>query len=108
MPFVAFDRDIPTRRRVDKLLKQKRANVEYVMELDNIETIKRSVEAGLGISILPAPALENEVRAGTLVSVALKEGPFHRPIAAITRRGRELSLPARALLELLARGSRPS
>lgn len=105
MPFVAFDRDIPTRRRVDRLLKQKRANVDYAMELDNIETIKRSVEAGLGISILPAPALENEVRAGTLVSRPLKEGPFHRPIAAITRRGRELSMPARALLELFARGS---
>jgi DNA-binding transcriptional LysR family regulator len=74
------------------------------MELDNIETIKRSVEAGLGVSILPAPALENEIRAGTLVTKRLQEGPFRRPIAAIHRRGRELSPAARALLALLARG----
>ena len=99
--FVAFDRDIPTRRWVDKLLRQRHASVNVVMELDNIETIKRSVEAGLGVSLLPASALQNEARAGTLVVRPLKEGPFRRPIAAIRRRGRELSEPARALLELL-------
>ena len=102
-PFVAFDRDIPTRRFVDKLLRQHHTSVQVAMELDNIETIKRSVEAGLGVSILPAPALENEVRAGTLVTRPLREGPFRRPIAAIHRRGREPSAPARALLEMLAK-----
>lgn len=100
-PFVAFDRDIPTRRLIDKLLRQHDTSVQVVMELDNIETIKRSVEAGLGVSILPAPALENEVRGGTLITRPLREGPFRRPIAAIHRRGRELSAPARALLEML-------
>ena len=100
-PFVAFDRDIPTRRLIDKHLRAAGATVQIVMELDNIETIKRSVEAGLGVSILPAPALENEVRAGTLVTRPLREGPFRRPIAAIHRRGRELSAPAGALLEML-------
>jgi DNA-binding transcriptional LysR family regulator len=102
-PFVAFDRDIPTRRFIDKLLRQHHTSVSVVMELDNIETIKRSVEAGLGISILPAPALENEVRAGTLATRQLREGPFRRSIGAIHRRGRELSAPARALLEMLGK-----
>ncbi|HTV23293.1 MAG TPA: LysR family transcriptional regulator [Polyangiaceae bacterium] len=101
--FVAFDRDIPTRRLIDKLLRQHHTSVQVAMELDNIETIKRSVEAGLGLSILPAPALQNEVRAGTLATRPLREGPFRRPIAAIHRRGRELSAPARALLEMLAK-----
>jgi DNA-binding transcriptional LysR family regulator len=109
LPFVAFDRDIPTRRWVDKALRRASASVSYVMELDNIETIKRSVEAGLGVSILPAPALHNEVRAGTLVQRALREGPLRREIAAIRRRGKELSEAASAFLELLRRESdRPS
>jgi DNA-binding transcriptional LysR family regulator len=102
LPFVAFDRDIPTRRWVDKALRQQHVNVRYVMDLDNIETIKRSVEAGLGLSILPAPALVNEVRGGTLVTRPLKEGPLRRPIGAIRRRGRELSVPAQALLDSFA------
>lgn len=83
--FVAFDRDIPTRRWLDQALRREKVNVSYVMELDNIETIERSVEAGLGVSILPAPALTNEVRAGTLVTRPPREGPLRRPVAAIRR-----------------------
>ena len=55
------------------------------------------------IPVLPAPALENEVRAGTLATRPLREGPFRRPIAAIHRRGRELSAPAKVLLERLSK-----
>jgi DNA-binding transcriptional LysR family regulator len=71
------------------------------MELDNIETIKRSVEAGLGLSLLPAPTLVAEVRARTLVARPPAEGPFHRPIGVIHRRTRELSAAGRAFLALL-------
>jgi DNA-binding transcriptional LysR family regulator len=99
MPFIAFDRDIPTRRWIDKALRREKVSVNVVMELDNIETIKRSVEAGLGVSILPAPALANEVRAGTLVTRPPKEGPLLRPVAAIRRRSRELTPAAQVLLD---------
>jgi DNA-binding transcriptional LysR family regulator len=102
-PFIAFERDIPTRRLIDRLLRQQGVEVAPVMELDNIETIKRSVEAGLGLSVLPAPALVAEVRAGTLVARHPIEGPLERPIGVIHRRGRELTAAARAFLDLLRR-----
>ena len=101
-PFIGFDRDIPTRRLVDGLLRRHGVRVSYVMELDNIETIKRSVEAGLGLSLLPAPTLVGEIRARTLVARPPAEGPFRRPIGAIYRRTREMSAAARAFLALLA------
>jgi LysR family transcriptional regulator, transcriptional activator of the cysJI operon len=100
-PFIGFDRDIPTRRLVDRLLRRHRVRVTYVMELDNIETIKRSVEAGLGLSLLPAPTLAGEIRARTLVGRPPSEGPFYRAIGALYRRTREQSPAARALLTLL-------
>ncbi len=100
-PFIGFDRDIPTRRLVDRLLRRHRVRVHYVMELDNIETIKRSVEAGLGLSLLPAPTLAAEIRSRALVGRAPTEGPFRRPIGVMYRRTRELSSAARAVLELL-------
>lgn len=99
--FIAFDRDIPTRRLVDRLLRLHRAPVTVVMELDNIETIKRSVEAGMGVSILPRPALQNEEKARTLVVRPFREPGFTRPIGIIFRRGREMSPAARAFLALL-------
>jgi DNA-binding transcriptional LysR family regulator len=86
---------------VDGLLRRYRVRVNYVMELDNVETIKRSVEAGLGISLLPAPTLVSEVRAKTLVARPPVEGPFLRPIGLLHRRNRELSAASRAFLALL-------
>src|SRR5687768_6737938 len=100
-PFIGFDRDIPTRRFVDGLLRRHGVRVHYVLELDNVETIKRSVEAGLGLSLLPAPTLVGEIRARTLVARPPAEGPFRRPIGVIYRRTRELSAAARAFLSLL-------
>ena len=99
--FIGFDRDIPTRRLVDAILRRHGVRVAYGMEFDNVETIKRSVEAGLGVSLLPAPTLVTEIRAHTLVARPPAEGPFYRPIGLMRRRGRELSAASRAFLALL-------
>jgi LysR family transcriptional regulator, transcriptional activator of the cysJI operon len=108
-PFIGFDRDIPTRRFIDRLLRHHGVRVNYVMEFDNIETIKRSVEAGLGLSLLPAPTLTAEIRARRLVARPPVEGPLRRPIGIIYRRTRELSGAAQAFLALLTSelGARP-
>ena len=100
-PFIGFDRDIPTRKLVDSLLRRHGVRVHYVLELDNVETIKRSVEAGLGLSLLPAPTLATEIRARTLVARPPLEGPFRRPIGVMYRRTRELSAAGRAFLDVL-------
>jgi DNA-binding transcriptional LysR family regulator len=100
-PFIGFQKDIPTRRLVDGILRRHGVRVRYVMEFDNVETIKRSVEAGLGVSLLPAPTLASELRARTLVARPPLEGPFRRPIGVIYRRTRELSAAGRAFLALL-------
>ena len=102
--FVAFDRAVPTRRAVDRILRGHGANVRITTEFDNIETIKRSVEAGLGVSIVPEDTVKNEVRAGTLAALGFTDGPFTRPVGIIHRKRREISPPARAFVELLRRG----
>ena len=105
LPFIAFDRDIPTRKLCDRLLARAGASVVHAMELDNIETIKRCVEAGIGVSLLPAPALTAEVRARTLRARRLAESPIERPIGVLFRsvRTREQTPATRAFLELLTR-----
>jgi DNA-binding transcriptional LysR family regulator len=101
LPFIAFDRDIPTRRFVDRLLRRHKANVSLAMELDNIETIKRSVEAGIGVSMLPLPALAAEVRAKSLVAKRLDASPIERALGVLYRKNRELSPGAQVFLKLL-------
>jgi DNA-binding transcriptional LysR family regulator len=106
--FVAFERDIPTRQTIDRILRRFRVSVQTVMEFDNIETIKRSVEVGNGISILPRQAVTNELRAGLLVALTFREGTFTRPIGIIHRRGKGFTPAAKAFLRLLTeQGSAP-
>ena len=102
--FVAFERDIPTRRTIDRMLKDHGVAVNRVMEFDNIETIKRAVEVGSGLSILPEATIASEVKGGTLVAREFLEGPFSRTIGVIHRRGRALSAAAREFLRLLSPG----
>jgi len=102
-PFVAFDQAVPTRRLIDRILRSHRVQVSMHTEFDNIETIKRSVEAGLGVSIVPQQTTRNETRAGTLVALPFTDGTFTRSIGVIYRKHRELSPPATAFLELLVR-----
>jgi DNA-binding transcriptional LysR family regulator len=102
--FVAFERDIPTRRAVDRLLREHGSQVQVTMELDNIETVKRAVEIGLGVSILPKAAVRAELEAGTLVGVAIEDGTFTRPISILVRRGRSISKAMEAVLEVFCSG----
>lgn len=103
-PFIAFEPDIPTRKTIDRVLRQHGVAVHTLMEFDNIETIKRSIEVGSGVSILPEPTVAPEVKSGMLTSVDLAEGPFTREVGVVYRRGRELSGAARAFIATLGVG----
>jgi DNA-binding transcriptional LysR family regulator len=100
-PFVGYERDIPTRRETDRLLRRYDVEVRYVMELDNIETIKRVVEIGTGLAILPEPAVRPEVRGKTLVAVQLSDEVFLRPLGIIHRQGKHFSPAAEKFIEFL-------
>ena len=51
--FIGFEPDIPTRKALDRILRENNVEVQNVMEFDNIETVKRAVEIDAGISIVP-------------------------------------------------------
>jgi len=99
--FIGFERDIPTRKAVDRILKQHKVAVNFAMEMDNIETIKRSVEVGIGVSILPENAVVNEVRNGMLVALKFTEGTFTRSLGIIHRRHKDFSQAAQEFMLLL-------
>jgi len=99
--FVLFERDVPTRKATDKILKAQGVEVHKVAEFDNIETIKRAVEAGFGLAILPLPAVVEAERKGQLSVVKLAEKEWVRPVGIIYRSDRNLSLAAKKFVQLL-------
>lgn len=99
--FVQFDPGLAIRRAIDRFLKRHGALVETALEFDNVENIKRAVEEGLGLAILPGPNLEREVLSGSLFAVPLKDRRLTRPLAIIHRGASTLGVAATRFLELL-------
>jgi DNA-binding transcriptional LysR family regulator len=102
--FIGFEPDIPTRKAIDKILKDHAVQVLNVMEFDNIETVKRAVEIDAGVSIVPLGTIVQEVVNETLAQVDLEDGEFYRPLAAILKKNKVLSPAIRQFLAVL-RGS---
>ncbi|HXJ34557.1 MAG TPA: LysR family transcriptional regulator [Candidatus Eisenbacteria bacterium] len=100
-PLVGFERDIPTRKETDRVLRRHGVEARYVMELDNAEVMKRVVEIGLGLTILPEPAVRPEVKGGSLVAVQLSDEVLTRPLGIIHRAGKHFSPAAEKLIECL-------
>jgi DNA-binding transcriptional LysR family regulator len=100
-PFVGFERDIPTRRAVDRILRNHKVKVKMVLEFDNIETIKRAIEIDTGISILPRMTVDREVELGTLVAVRFAKQSYMRPLGLLIKRGREVPTVMQRLLDVL-------
>jgi DNA-binding transcriptional LysR family regulator len=100
-PFVAFQSGLKIRDEIDRALALHKVTVKVALEFDNIETIKRAIEIGAGVSLLPEPTIAREIDAGTLVQVPLEGQPLVRPLGIIHRRDRKLSETAQQFIQLL-------
>jgi DNA-binding transcriptional LysR family regulator len=99
--FISFEPDIPTRRAIDKIMRDALVEVQNVMEFDNIETVKRAVEIEAGISIVPAQTVQQEVAKQTLAAIALDGVDLARPIAAVFKKNKVLSPALKQFLTTL-------
>jgi len=99
--FIGFDPDIPTRRAIDKVLKENNITVQNVMEFDNIETVKRAVEIDAGISIVPHGTITQEISKQTLAEMKIEDAEFYRPLAAIHKKNKVLSPAMKQFLTVL-------
>src|SRR2546427_4976383 len=102
--FIGFEPDIPTRKALDKILKENNVDVEHVMEFDNIETVKRAVEIDAGVAIVPQGTVLQEVAKQTLAQLTLEDGDFYRPLAAIYKKSKVLSPAMKQFLTILKDG----
>jgi DNA-binding transcriptional LysR family regulator len=72
------------------------------LEVDTIETAKRMVERGLGMSFLPLMAVAPEIRRGELCTIKLMDAePLHRSLDIIHPRHRPLRAQAQSFLQVV-------
>jgi len=99
-PLITRGPDTPTRALLEEAFE--RAGVDYhiVLELDDMDAVKRYVAYGLGISIVMQNLIDPEdTRSLAIVPLAKFMPPLELSIA--TLRGRPLTEPARRFIEVL-------
>ncbi len=102
--FVAFEPDIPTRKAIDKVLREGGVQVMPVMEFDNVETVKRAVEIDAGVAMVPIGTVTQEVTKQTLAALQIEDAELYRPLAVIYKKNKVLSTAMKHFIATLKEG----
>ncbi|MEZ6189361.1 MAG: LysR family transcriptional regulator [Planctomycetota bacterium] len=95
-PLVLFQAGSSVRNLIDRRLKSAGIEVQIVMELRSIESIKQMVRQGIGAAFVSRFALDRRTR-----GLRCQDRPLHRQLGLIYRADRSLSPAAEAFLQLL-------
>jgi DNA-binding transcriptional LysR family regulator len=100
---IFFDRGSDDHELTQALLREAAVTPYGVIEVDSVDTARRLVARGLGVSLLPSTAAMPEIEAGRLAPVALADlPPITRRVIAVERAGSSTWPPVETLHRLLA------
>lgn len=95
-----FPKASRTRQMLDELFRSIRPPVHVTMELSGVETIKKFIGIGLGISLLSRSYASPEVKANLLRLIPLAEPKLERQLGLAYRTDRYLSRSTQAFIEI--------
>ncbi|HWB32236.1 MAG TPA: LysR family transcriptional regulator [Acidobacteriaceae bacterium] len=99
--FIAHHISTPQRQKVIEAFERNRTPLRIGVELPSLEAIKRFVEMGNGVALVPGLAVAPELESGTLVRVRIRELQLERRLRLVYRRQASLSHAARAFLKIV-------
>jgi DNA-binding transcriptional LysR family regulator len=100
-PMIGGEAGTGTGRLLRALLGSPLGDIPIALTLPSTEAVKQAVKAGLGVSIVLASAVVDEVRAGSLCALDLEDVPLAKDIWAVRRNDLPPGAPARRFTELL-------
>jgi DNA-binding transcriptional LysR family regulator len=100
--FIAHNVDSPYRARVIQLFEKHRTPLQRNIEMPTIESIKRFVQMGMGVAIVPRMCVQWEVERKLLAEVRIRQMKMPRSLYLVSRRGAKLSHAAEGLMRLLS------
>jgi DNA-binding transcriptional LysR family regulator len=101
LDFIGFDDDLPIAREIDRFLSGQGIKVNVTLHFDNIQMIKEAVAHRVGVSIMPARIMKDEIAQGRLVAIPIAAPELYRPLGIIHRKKKRFYPVAQAFLELL-------
>ncbi len=99
--FIAHNVPSPLRMKVVAAFKQHKTPLQMDVELPSLEAIKRFVERGDGVALVPRLTVERELESGALVGIAVPELHMERKLRLVYRRQAVLSHAARGFLRVV-------
>ncbi len=99
-PLLIFPAGSVTRGLIEAAFRQADVPIQVAMNLSSVEIINRFVEIDLGVSIVPYIAVTEEVKAGRLAAIPIRDLPT-REIGLIERKSKRRSTAVTAFLQLL-------
>jgi DNA-binding transcriptional LysR family regulator len=104
--FVAHNIASPQRLKVVQTFRKYKTPLQMGVELPSIEAIKRFVEMGNGVALVPGLTVRKEIANGDLVPIRVKELQTERKLRLVYRRQTSLSHAALAFLRVVETYSR--
>lgn len=98
-PIIAHNDPSPARERVLRISEERHAPLNISLSLPSLDGIKRAVELGLGVAILPRRCALSELALGQLQAVRVPELRALRRVRLVHRRAGALSAAAAAFVE---------
>ena len=99
--FVMREPGSGTRTAMKRVFTQHGVEPQYGIQLSSNETVKQSVEAGLGLAVVSSHTVDLELNAGRLVSLDVEHFPILRKWYVAYRRGKKLSVTAQIFLDFV-------
>jgi DNA-binding transcriptional LysR family regulator len=101
VPLLLSTADCSYRRMLETLLAEHDVKPGIGIEFSSVAALKRSLEQGLGAAILPAIAIQEEIRRKSVVPLPWTGDPLETGILMIWHREKWLSPNLKALMELV-------
>ena len=102
---IAHNDPSPTRDRVLRAYERRQTSINIQISLPSLDGIKRAVELGIGVALLPRRCALTEIARGTLVAVRVPDLGSARQVRLVFRRTGERSRAAEAFLEVVKAGA---
>lgn len=99
--FIAHNIPSPQRQKVIQTFKRHKTPLQMGVELPSLEAIKRFVEMGNGVALVPRLTVEPELTSGALVRIEVPELQTERRLRLVYRRQANLSHAALAFLKVV-------
>lgn len=102
---IAHNEASPARERVLRLYEQRHTSINIQIGLPSLDGIKRAVEMGLGVALLPQRCARTEIARGQLAAVKVPQLRLPRQVRLVYRRAGEMSHAAAAFLDAARAGA---